>query len=89
MQLADNLRVVFTAVLWLWAAAAAEAGEAVRLRVISYNIHHGEGVDSRLDLPRIAKVLLSEQPDLVALCRKLTTGPLGPVRSASLLNWPG
>lgn len=67
MQLADNLRFVFTAVLWLWAAAAAEAGEAVRLRVISYNIHHGEGVDTRLDLPRIAQVLMSEQPDLVAL----------------------
>ncbi|MBL8220770.1 MAG: endonuclease/exonuclease/phosphatase family protein [Bryobacterales bacterium] len=37
------------------------------LRVLSYNIHHGEGVDGRLDLERIAKVILSVQPDVVAL----------------------
>lgn len=45
----------------------AAATEPLRLRVISYNIHHGEGVDRRLDLPRIASVLKAEQPDLVAL----------------------
>lgn len=37
------------------------------VRVLSYNIHHGEGVDGRLDLERIARVLLSVEPDLVAL----------------------
>ena len=45
----------------------AAATEPLRLRVISYNIHHGEGVDRRLDLPRIANVLKAERPDLVAL----------------------
>ena len=34
----------------------AAATEPLRLRVISYNIHHGEGVDRRLDLPRIANL---------------------------------
>lgn len=38
-----------------------------RLRVLSYNIHHGEGTDRKLDLQRIAKVILSAKPDLVAL----------------------
>ncbi len=37
------------------------------LRVLPYNIHHGAGIDGKLDLKRIAKVILSERPDLVAL----------------------
>lgn len=36
-------------------------------RVLSYNIHHGEGLDGRIDLPRIAGVIKSVDPDLVAL----------------------
>ena len=39
----------------------------LRLRVLSYNLHHGEGVDGRLDLERIAEVVRAEDPDLVAL----------------------
>jgi endonuclease/exonuclease/phosphatase family metal-dependent hydrolase len=38
-----------------------------RLRVLSYNIHHGEGVDGRLDLERIARVMAAVKPDLIAL----------------------
>lgn len=38
-----------------------------RLRVLSYNIHHGEGVDGKLSLPRIAKVIRDADPDFVAL----------------------
>ena len=37
------------------------------LRVMTYNLHHGEGVDGQLDLPRIARVILDAKPDLVAL----------------------
>ncbi|MFK7818224.1 MAG: endonuclease/exonuclease/phosphatase family protein [Planctomycetaceae bacterium] len=37
------------------------------LRVLRYNIHHGAGVDGKLDLERIAKVILSTKPDIVAL----------------------
>jgi endonuclease/exonuclease/phosphatase family metal-dependent hydrolase len=37
------------------------------LRVLTYNIHHGEGMDGRFDLPRLAGVMTSVQPDLVAL----------------------
>lgn len=47
--------------------AAPPIAENPRLRVLSYNIHHGEGVDRKLDLARIAQVILSVEPDLVAL----------------------
>lgn len=37
------------------------------LRVLSYNIHHGEGDDGKLDLPRLAAVITAARADLVAL----------------------
>jgi endonuclease/exonuclease/phosphatase family metal-dependent hydrolase len=37
------------------------------LRVLTYNIHHGRGADGQVDLERIAEVILSTRPDLVAL----------------------
>src|SRR5580704_11939398 len=36
-------------------------------RVLTYNIHHGEGTDGRVDLSRLAGVMKSVQPDFVAL----------------------
>lgn len=41
--------------------------EPVRLRVLSYNIRHGEGMDGKLDLERIARVIREAAPDVVAL----------------------
>ncbi len=41
--------------------------QPLRLRVMSYNIHHGEGTDRKLDLERIARVINSVEPDLVGL----------------------
>ncbi len=46
--------------------ATGDAG-LVQLRVLTYNIHHGRGVDGKLDLERIAKVIQSAAPDIVAL----------------------
>jgi len=43
------------------------AAEPVRLRALTYNIHHGEGTDGKIDLERIAKVIRDAKPDLVAL----------------------
>ena len=37
------------------------------IRVVSYNIRHGRGMDQKIDLPRIAKVILQLKPDLVAV----------------------
>ncbi len=58
------------ALLFALSAQGAEAKATrppERLRVLSYNIHHGEGVDRKVDLPRIAHVVNSVNPDLVAL----------------------
>jgi endonuclease/exonuclease/phosphatase family metal-dependent hydrolase len=48
-------------------ASQAQAELPREIRVITYNIHHGEGTDRKLDLPRIAKALLATKPDVVAL----------------------
>jgi endonuclease/exonuclease/phosphatase family metal-dependent hydrolase len=42
-------------------------GEHLTLRVLTYNIHHAEGTDRRLDVARVAAVIGRLQPDLVAL----------------------
>lgn len=44
-----------------------DAAEPFEVRVLSYNIHHGEGMDRKLDLGRIAAVITSVKPDVVAL----------------------
>jgi endonuclease/exonuclease/phosphatase family metal-dependent hydrolase len=41
--------------------------QAPRLRVLTYNIHHGEGTDRKFDLERLAKIIKATEPDLVAL----------------------
>lgn len=60
-----------TACALLALAVACRTGPEVRdpqmLRVLTYNIHHGEGIDGRLDLERIANLINEHQPDLVAL----------------------
>jgi endonuclease/exonuclease/phosphatase family metal-dependent hydrolase len=44
-----------------------EAARPTRLRVMTYNIHHGVGLDGRLDLERIAALIRAERADIVAL----------------------
>lgn len=39
----------------------------VTLRVMTYNIHHGEGLDGRVDTARIAALIQQERADIVAL----------------------
>ena len=46
---------------------AATSASLSRLRVLSYNIKHGLGMDGKLDLQRAAKVINQIKPDLVAL----------------------
>ncbi|KAA3612433.1 MAG: endonuclease [Planctomycetota bacterium] len=38
-----------------------------RLKVLSYNIHHGEGTDGQFDLERLAALIRAQDADLVAL----------------------
>ncbi|WP_236696339.1 endonuclease/exonuclease/phosphatase family protein [Rhodopirellula islandica] len=58
---------VLAALAMLIGVATLEAAEPVQVRVLCYNIHHGEGVDGKLDLERIAKVIQSVHPDVVTL----------------------
>jgi endonuclease/exonuclease/phosphatase family metal-dependent hydrolase len=55
------------ALSFLLIASSTLAEEPFRVRVLTYNIHHGEGIDGRLDLERIARIIKSVEPDLVAL----------------------
>ena len=50
---------------FLWSPLTAEAKKT--LRVMTYNIHVGVGMDKKLDLQRIADVINRERPDLVGL----------------------
>ncbi|HNZ49535.1 MAG TPA: hypothetical protein PKN92_11895, partial [Candidatus Hydrogenedentes bacterium] len=43
----------------------AAADEAPGLAVMSYNIHHAEGMDGKIDLDRIAAVVLESGADIV------------------------
>lgn len=47
--------------------AGCAAPKPISLKVMSYNIHHGEGLDGRLDLERIARVIRDSGADLVSL----------------------
>jgi len=61
-----------TRVYWSLVLAALVCGRASaelprEIRVVTYNIHHGEGIDGKFDLKRIAGVVMAEKPDVVAL----------------------
>lgn len=49
------------------AAATNAADSATRLRVLCYNIHYGQGMDGKYDIPRIAEVIKAAKPHIVAL----------------------
>ena len=48
-------------------AIFANSVQAQEIRVLTYNIHHGEDVNGKLDLQQIARVINSTGPDVVAL----------------------
>lgn len=62
-------RACLSIILFLLVACSARAliTQPVRLRVLTYNIHHGEGIDGVFDLERIARVILDTAPDIVAV----------------------
>lgn len=64
--------VMAIALIWTaWLAASnarsVRGADPLQVRVLSYNIHHAEGVDRKLDVERIARVIRSVSPDIVAL----------------------
>lgn len=59
------LRTILLLTLGMGALTAAEP--ISEIRVLTWNLHHGVGEDGKLDLERIAKVILDAKPDIVAL----------------------
>src|SRR6185436_1536780 len=59
-----SLATALLAAVWLLVTSLAQAGT---LRILTYNIHHGEGTDGVLDLSRIASVINAANPDIVTL----------------------
>jgi endonuclease/exonuclease/phosphatase family metal-dependent hydrolase len=41
--------------------------DSVELRVLTYNIHHGEGTDGIFDYDRLAKIMASTSADVIAI----------------------
>ena len=63
-------RLSFLLLLLLLAGGTDSADSAAArrtIRVMTYNIHHGEGMDGKLDLERIAALIRRQKADLVAL----------------------
>ncbi len=61
------LTAIASAAFAVPAGMAAGAEAAPPLRIMSWNIHHGSGVDGKYDLARIAGVIRARKPDLVML----------------------
>ncbi len=61
------MRKTLLSCLLLSICACSSAPQPYTIKVLSYNIHHGEGLDGEFDLPRIAAVIKKLDPDIVAL----------------------
>lgn len=59
------MKSVLGVMVLMWLVLAGQAQTTVR--IMSYNIHHGEGLDGRLDFGRIGRVIGQVKPDIVAL----------------------
>lgn len=66
-RLRSIVRLLVAVLLIAVGLSVADAQLPDEIRVVTYNIHHGEGVDGKFDLPRIADVLKSVSPDIVAV----------------------
>jgi endonuclease/exonuclease/phosphatase family metal-dependent hydrolase len=52
---------------YLAAAERRRSTAPLLIRVLTYNIHHGEGLDGRVDLSRLAAIMDAASADLIAL----------------------
>ncbi len=70
MNLFLHYLAVFTCLIGIvFMSGCASAGPAMpkTLRVLTYNIHHGEGLDGKVDLIRISELVTNLQADIVCL----------------------
>src|SRR5207248_6293546 len=64
-RLVIRIATAFALLLPVWARGSATTPTTIR--VLTYNVHHGEGRDGEVDLARLSRVISSAEPDLVAL----------------------
>lgn len=67
-KLAMRRLCLLVCLVWsLFGSSLRAADNSIVVRVLSYNIKHGEGVDGKVDLSRAARIIKSVSPDIVAL----------------------
>src|SRR5512137_2576275 len=67
-QLAARAALVGLFSLILAGCGSSRPGSAqATIRVMTWNIHHGEGTDGIVDVDRIARLIVDEKVDIVAL----------------------
>ena len=59
--------ILAIATLLVGCTAAQAKSSPKTFRVMTYNIHHGEGLDGKVDLLRIAQLIKEQSADIVAL----------------------
>ena len=62
-----KLLSVMVLAMSLLLGCGASRGDSAHVSVLTYNIHHAQGMDKRLDLERIAQVIRATEADVVAL----------------------
>ena len=72
LKFCKTMKTWFVSLLFLGSSALIFAkdnasSETTSLKILSYNIKHGRGMDGRVDLKRTAEVIRSFSPDLVTL----------------------
>jgi len=67
MRMAMLVALIVSALSCLIQAEDTRETKPLRLRILTYNIHHGEGTDGKFDLDRIAKIITDAKADIVAL----------------------
>ncbi len=67
MQLLRLYKGLLLGFFCVYCSVISTFGEEPRLRVLTYNIHHAEGMDGRIDYERLATIISRLEPDVVAL----------------------
>jgi len=72
-QMLRKPAIMISVTMWLallypgFATNSSAQSNPTTFRVMTYNIHHGEGLDGKVDLERIAQLIKHEGADIVAL----------------------
>ena len=63
-----KIPIIFTKIFFIVLLSKCYAQEKpILIKVLSYNVHYGVGMDSKKDLVRIAEVIKRVNPDIVGL----------------------